>query len=192
MYIKFFARNHPEVRKSDFWKILPGDFEDTAPQSSITLRHLTYTTWNLRVPMVSPWVVESVRHWNFSICLKNIGFMANLVEGYNPEKFENKLTSMILSLTLCMCNCAWPLAPTSLGVRMALFPSMPPSCANNVQTQPKAGPSRPSILLRFSMLSPRPGNALTIGNEFRSNAPLGSELWLFNEGCCQICLKIGV
>ena len=97
MYIEFFGRNHivvtPWGEKSNFWNILPGDFKDTTPQSSITLRHVcghvTRATWNLRVPVDSPWVVDSDRHWNFSNCSKNIGDIASLVEGYKSQNLEN-------------------------------------------------------------------------------------------------------
>ena len=39
------------------------------------------TTCILRAPVNSPWVVDDVRHWNFSICFLNKGVMALLVEG---------------------------------------------------------------------------------------------------------------
>ena len=41
-------------------------------QSWVTSRHVcghvTCATCNLRAPVDSPWVVDDVRHWNFSIC----------------------------------------------------------------------------------------------------------------------------
>ena len=50
---------------------------------------MTRATWNLRVPVDSPWVVDSDRHWNFSNCSKNIGDIASLVEGYKSQNLEN-------------------------------------------------------------------------------------------------------
>ena len=48
--------------------------------------HVTRATWLLRVPWAEPWAVDSFRHWNFSICSKNIGDIAILVEGYKHKK----------------------------------------------------------------------------------------------------------
>ena len=45
--------------------------------------HVTRVTCILMIPVDSPWVVDVFRHWNFSICLKKIGVMGILVEGYN-------------------------------------------------------------------------------------------------------------
>ena len=61
-------------------------FGDFWPKSWKTLRHVsghvTRATWVLKVPCESPWGVLSDRHWNFSICSKNIGVMTTFVEGY--------------------------------------------------------------------------------------------------------------
>ena len=43
---------------------------------------MTRVTWVLKVPCESPWVVDDFRHWNFSICSKNIVVMAVLMEWY--------------------------------------------------------------------------------------------------------------
>ena len=51
--------------------------------------HVTRATWLLRVPWAWPWAVDSFRHWNFSICSKNIGDMTILVEGYKHKNCEN-------------------------------------------------------------------------------------------------------
>ena len=49
--------------------------------------HVTRVTCLLRVPWAGPSAVDSFRQWNFSICSKNIGDMAILVEGYNYKKW---------------------------------------------------------------------------------------------------------
>ena len=65
-------------------------FGDFGQKSWLTLRHVcghvTRATWLLRVPWAGPWAVDNFRHWNFSICSKNIGDMAILVMGYNHKK----------------------------------------------------------------------------------------------------------
>ena len=48
--------------------------------------HVTRARCLLRVPWDGPWAVDNFRHWKFSICSKNIGDMAILVEGYNHKK----------------------------------------------------------------------------------------------------------
>ena len=45
-------------------------------------------TWVLKIP--SPWVVDDFRHWNFSICSKDIGVMAVSMEGCNC-KIQEKM-----------------------------------------------------------------------------------------------------
>ena len=56
------------------------------------------------------------------------------------------MTSMKLSLTPCLVPAVTlPFAPSSLSVRRALFPSLPPALTNNVKTEPEAGPPVPSI-----------------------------------------------
>ena len=64
-------------------------FGDFGQKSWLTSRHVcghvTRATCLLGVPWDGPWVVDSFRHWNFSICSKNIGVMAILVEGYNSK-----------------------------------------------------------------------------------------------------------
>ena len=50
--------------------------------------HVTRATWVLKIPCESPWVVDDFRHWNFSICSKDIGVMAVLMEGCNCKIHE--------------------------------------------------------------------------------------------------------
>ena len=51
--------------------------------------------------------------------------------------------------------------------------------------------AKKGLLGHFLWPSPSPGSGLSIGKEFRSIGPLGTELWPFKEGQRQICLKIG-
>ena len=65
-----------------------GDFgQKSWPTSRHVFGHVTRATCLLGVPWDGPWVVDSFRHWNFSICSKNIGVMAILVEGYSSKIF---------------------------------------------------------------------------------------------------------
>ena len=63
-------------------------------QSWLTSRHVcghvTRTTCTLRAPVDRPWVVDDVRHWNFSICYSNIEVMALLVEGGKCKSQKKK------------------------------------------------------------------------------------------------------
>ena len=63
-------------------------------QSWLTSRHVcghvARATCILRAPVDSPWVVDDVRLWNFSICYWNIEVMAVLVEGCKCKIQEKK------------------------------------------------------------------------------------------------------
>ena len=83
IYIKVTPRHS---RKREYWSP-----NQTCPvlgffhhQNWLTLRHVSghmpRATWLLRVPCDSPWAVDDFRHWNFSICSKNMGVMTVLVE----------------------------------------------------------------------------------------------------------------
>ena len=48
----------------------------------------TRATCLLRVPWAGPWAVDNFRHWNFSICSKNVGVMAISMEGSKPKNFK--------------------------------------------------------------------------------------------------------
>ena len=52
--------------------------------------------------------------------------------------------------------------------------------------------AKKGLLGHFLWPSPSPGSGLSIGKEFRSIGPLGSELWPFKEGKRQIGPKIEV
>ena len=45
--------------------------------------HVTCVMFILRIHVDRPWVVDYYRHWNFSICSKDIWVMAVLLEGCN-------------------------------------------------------------------------------------------------------------
>ena len=72
-----------EINQGRFWGF-------SAQKSYPTLwhfcGHVTPVTWILMVPHESPWVVDSFRHWHFSICSKNMGVIVNLIKGYNCQK----------------------------------------------------------------------------------------------------------
>ena len=50
--------------------------------------------------------------------------------------------------------------------------------------------AKKGLLGHFLWPSPSPGSGLSIGKEFRSIGPLGSEIWPFKEGNHQIGPKI--
>ena len=91
LYCKLTTRHH---RLRDY--VSPNQsckvFGDFGQKSWLTSRHVcghvTRATCLLGVPWDGPGVVDSFRHWNFSICSKNIGVMAILVEGYNSKIFK--------------------------------------------------------------------------------------------------------
>ena len=68
--------------------------------------HVTRVTCILMVPHESHWVVDSFRHWNFSICSKNIGVMVIWMEGYKFKKFGKIAIFEIVTI-----NVFWQLYP---------------------------------------------------------------------------------
>ena len=53
--------------------------------------------WTVR-EFTRPGAVDNFRHRNFSICLKNVGFMAISMEGYKPRNFKKNRCSCRLKI----------------------------------------------------------------------------------------------
>ena len=96
-------------------------FGDFWPKSWKTLRHVsghvTRATCLLRVPWSGPWAVDNFRHWNYSICLKNIGVMAILVEGYNSKIFKKVVFSGKLNYQIFL----WLYPSTKMAITPMFF-----------------------------------------------------------------------